>query len=133
MQWKYIKTLQDENLIKEFEEMLSYNLNRGYVDCIKQNNGGRPSNRVFYTEQGTERVVKSFLSFNKEDRETVWKILDWNKDILEDKYIPFAIDNFGNIICFFKQDDSVVFIEHETGIVEKIASDFESFISGLTE
>lgn len=131
MQWNYVKVLQNENAINEFEEMLSYKLNESYVDCIKQNNGGRPKNRVFYTENGTERVIKTFLSLNKEDRETVWKIFDWNKEILMDKYIPFAIDNFGNIICFYRYDDSIVFVEHETETVEKIATDFEGFMSCL--
>lgn len=133
MQWKYVKELSDEMLIKEFEDAQSYTFNKQYIDCVKQNNGGRPSKRVFLNEKGVERVVKSFLSFNKSDRETVWKVLDWNKEILEGKYIPFAIDNFGNIICFLKHDDSIVFIEHETGNVEKIASDYENFISNLRE
>lgn len=37
---------------------------------------------------------------NLTDYKTVWKIFDWNKDELTNKYVPFGIDNYGNLICF---------------------------------
>ena len=86
--------------------------------CVLNYNGGRPSNRIFDTDSAKERELKSFLSFNKEDKETVWKIFSWNKDELKDKYIPFGIDNFGNLICFNADNDNIVFINHENLTVE---------------
>ena len=133
MLWKYVKTLETHELIKDFENMVTNKVSGDYIECVKENNGGRPNKRTFYAASGTERVIKSLLSFNKNDRETVWKIWDWNHELLNDKYIPFGIDNFGNLICFYKNDDSVVFIEHETGDIEAVAKSFREFIDNLAD
>lgn len=93
----------------------------------------RPSKRIFDTDKVKERELKSFLSFNKEDRETVWKIFDWNKEELANKYVPFGIDNFGNLICFDANNDKIVFVNHEDMSVEAIAENFDGFMSGLYE
>ena len=79
------------------------------------------------------RELKSFLSFNTDDRETVWKIYEWNKDELSNKYVAFAIDNFGNLICFDADNDKVVFLNHEDLSVEHIANTFAEFLELLYE
>ncbi len=133
MEWKYVKTLKSEDLIYEFERLVKYSFSDSFRKCIIENNGGRPSKKAFDTDKAKERELKSFLSFNKEDRETVWKIFEWNKDELTNKYVPFAIDNFGNIICFEVNTNKVVFINHENMSIEVIADDFEEFINKLYE
>lgn len=133
MEWKYVKTLSSADNINEFECLVKYAFPDDFRNCILSNNGGRPGKRVFDTNRNKERVLKSFLSFNKEDRETVWKIQDWNKEELSDRYIPFAIDNFGNLICFDAENDKVVFLELEYVTVEQIADNFTEFMSKLYE
>ena len=64
---------------------------------------------------------------------TVWKIFDWNKEELANKYVPFGIDNFGNLICFDANNDKIVFVNHEDMSVEAIAENFDGFMSGLYE
>lgn len=131
MEWKYVKPLKSVELINEFESMAKYVFCDSFKDCVVTNNGGRPSKRVFDTDKSAERELKTFLSFNKEDRETIWKIFDWNKEELSNKYIPFAIDVFGNMICFNTCNDKVVFVNHEDLSVEIVAGDFSSFLSML--
>lgn len=133
MEWKYVKALKSAELISEYEKKTGYVFDEAFKKCVMENNGGRPAKKVFDTDKTKERELKSFLSFNREDRETVWKILEWNKEELTDKYVPFVIDGFGNLICFDKSSKKVVFVNHEDLSVEVIANDFEEFMSGLYE
>ena len=131
MEWKYVKQLKTVELINDFECMVKYAFCEAFRRCVMVNNGGRPAKKLFDTDKAVQRQLKSFLSFNKEDRETVWKIFQWNREELTDKYVPFAIDGFGNLICFDANNDRVVFIDHETMAVEVIAKDFDAFMAAL--
>lgn len=131
MEWKYVKNLKSVDLINDYECLVKYVFCDSFRKCIIANNGGRPSRRTFDTDKIKEHELKSFLSFNRNDRETVWKIFDWNKDELSDKYIPFGIDNFGNLICFDKNNDKVVFVNHENMSIEIIADNFDCFLDKL--
>lgn len=133
MEWKYIKKLKSIDLIDDFECMAKYVFCDAFRNCVIANNGGRPSKRIFDTDKVKERELKSFLSFNKEDRETVWKIFECNKEELTNKYVPFGIDNFGNLICFDVNNDKIVFVNHEDMSVEAVAENFDCFMSGLCE
>ena len=133
MEWKYVKELKTVDLIDEYEHLVKYGFCDSFRKCVIANNGGRPSKKIFDTDKVKERELKSFLSFNKEDRETVWKIFDWNKDELSDKYVPFGIDNFDNLICFDANNDNVIFVNHEDMSIETIADDFDGFMNSLYE
>lgn len=133
MNWKYVKPLKSENLINDFECLVCYEFPKEFRDCVLQFNGGRPERKAFNTNMNTGRELKSFLSFNTDDKETVWKIHEWNKDELSNKYVAFAIDNFGNLICFDADNDKVVFLNHEDLSVEHIANTFAEFLELLYE
>lgn len=133
MDWKYVKPLSSEDSIKDFERLVNYSFSDDFKECVLHNNGGCPDCKVFNTDKTEGRVLKTFLSFNKDGRDTVWKIHDWNKNELADRYIAFAIDNFGNLICFDKISDSIVFINHESMEVETIALCFSEFMKMLYE
>ena len=133
MEWKYVKILSSVGCIDEFENLVEYSFPDEFKNCILSNNGGRPSKRKFDTDTQKERAIKSFLSFNREDRETVWKIQDWNKDVLSRKYAAFAIDNFGNLVCFDISNNKIVFYDHENGEIEQIADNFTEFMERLYE
>ena len=102
-----------------------------FKELVRNCNGERPDKKGFDTDTEKKRCLKSFLFFNKEDRETVWKIADWNKDELQGLYAALGIDNFGNLICFKKSDLSVIFLDLESPGTEKIVDDFSSFIDKL--
>ena len=131
MEWKYVKPLSSEDDINEFECLVKYAFPEAFRECMKKYNGGRPEKKIFETDTSQERALKSFLSFNKNDRETVWKIYEWNKQELADRYVAFAVDNFGNLICFDANNDNIVFLNHEDLGVEKVADDFIEFINKL--
>ena len=131
MQWKYVKPLLSSESISDFETVVKYKFPDDFKKCVLENNGGRPDSRTFDTDRTKERELKSFLSFNKDDIESIWKISEWNKSELSDKYVAFAIDNFGNLICFDIKNNNIIFLDHETLNTEKISDDFTGFLNGL--
>ena len=131
MNWKYIKELQSLDLISEFENTVNYKFCSEFVETVKNYNGARPENSLFDTDKTEKRAIKSLLSFNKSDKETVWKIMDWNRTELAEKYVAFGIDNFGNLICFSVENGNVIFLECESLSIEMIAGDFTGFLSKL--
>lgn len=128
-----MKPLKSVDSIDDYECLMKYVFSDSFRRCVIANNGGRPNEKIFDTNKAKGYELKSFLSFNKEDRETIWKVSDWNKEELSNKYIPFAIDNFGNLICFDINTDKIVFINHENMTIEIIADNFDSFMDSLYE
>lgn len=129
-EWRYIKPLVAENLIRDAEEKLGYNFTSSYVDFVKKYNGSRPPVSVFSTSISQERTIKSFLSFNPSDAENIIKL---NKGVVEISamLVAFAIDNFGNYICFDKQSHQVIFLDFETGKTELIGKTFSDFLKKI--
>lgn len=131
MFWQYVKQLKSEDWIDDFEFMVKYEFCSSFRRCVMDNNGGRPDNTVFDTDTVKERVLKTFLSFNKDDIETVWKVYEWNKRELANRYVPFALDGCGNFICFDANNNRVILLNHENMAVEIVADDFDSFMEEL--
>lgn len=133
MKWNYVKPLASQSSLKEFEQIVQYRFPEDFRKCVQQYNGGRPEQRVFDTDKGTDRMITSLLSFNQQDKENVWDLWEWGKEDLQDRYVPFGIDPFGNLLAFDVKTNDVMFLDHETGTVEKAASNFTEFLEKLHE
>ena len=104
MIWKYVKPLKDIGNIYDFEESEKIEFPDSYISVVKKYNGGRPEKNIYDTDKTKERTIKSLLSFNDDDRETIRKTAENLKEELGGKSLAFASDNFGNLICFDKKD-----------------------------
>ncbi len=126
-EWRYVKPLATEHLILEAEEKLGCKFTDSYVDFVKKYNGSRPPVSVFTTSSLQEKTIKSFLSFNPDDVENIVKL---NKGVAEISklLVAFAIDNFGNYICFDRNNHMVFFLDFETGKTELIDKTFSDFL-----
>ncbi|MDR1580816.1 MAG: SMI1/KNR4 family protein [Synergistaceae bacterium] len=131
IKWRYVKQLQSNNLIEEFEQAKGYKFDDAFKECIIKNNGGRPSSSVFDTNTTDGRTIMSLLSFNKSDKSNIWTMNDNESDDIGKKYIAFAIDNFGNLISFERETNAIVFWNHENGTIEKTAGYFKEFLAKL--
>lgn len=143
MEWKFIDHLKSEELITKYEEKVDYCFPEDFKECVKQNNGAYPENHVFLSWHGKrkrKRVFNYLYSFNKDDVSTIWHYNDWKGDMSDwykfsngevENYVTFASDPFGNLICFDKRNDSVVWIDHETLNIEFVADSFTEFINSL--
>lgn len=133
IKWLYVEPLKDNSLIEDFECAVTYEFPNSFKECVVNNNGGWPSTSVFDTNKTKGIAIKSLLSFNKEDEENIWIVNEWVKSDLNNLFIAFAIDNFGNLICFDVNDDNIVFWNHENNKTELVAKSFDEFLGKLYE
>lgn len=122
--WRYMKPLEDDTLIKEYEEFKNYKFSELFIKYAKEFNGGRPNKELFDTDKTRGRVIKKLLSFRPNDKENVW-------NCPSDIGIPFAMDHYGNYIAFEKDSEKVIFVDHETDQIEFVANNFKEFILKL--
>lgn len=96
---------------------------------------------IFYANQLDLPIKKSTFNFNGVER-TINLLLDMeeNKEYsilkfinFDSQYIPFALLDDSNFLCFNKQDDSVVCYSNLNKTIEKLADNWESFEKGLYE
>lgn len=129
--WKYVKPLKDRQYIKKFEVENGITIPQDLKECIFNNNGGRPSVKVYDTSKSSGRVIKTLLSYNEEDIEKIYKILPLFKENSM-CLLPFASDPSGNFICVdLENKDSIVLWLHETNTTEYIAETFSKFLGIL--
>ena len=131
-EWRYVKPLVSESVINDVETKLDYKFCNSYITFVKKYNGGRPPIGVYNTNTAKGRTIKSFLSLNTSDEENIIKLNTYLSDATKD-IIAFAIDSFGNYICFEKSTSKIVFFNSETEIIEFIANDFDSFLKNITD
>ena len=126
--WKYVKTLQSESAVEDFEKANNVSFPQDMKECIKANNGGRPDRKFFDTDKAKERVFKTLLSFNETDIENIYKFFPIVRNTVPD-LLPFASDPFGNFFCV--KENRIVLLMHETGAIEEVADSFSHFLSKL--
>jgi len=131
IQWGFVEPLKDSFLIEAFERQERVRFPEEYRVRVLRFNGAYPSKESFITKNGTITTMKCLLSFNKDSVESIWVLPDYFCADLQRQYVNFADDDNGNHICFDKNDLSVVWIDHETEQIEKVAPDFESFLNML--
>lgn len=127
--WKYKIDLTNEQVFTEIEKDRGIVIPSNIRDFICKTNAATPSKYNFLIGS-TEKVLGAILSFNRDekDTDTVFTALSVveNRDLL-----PFAIDPFGNYICYDVKKGVVVFWDHETDEVSSTAQDFDDFLMGL--
>lgn len=127
--WKYKIELQDESVFSEIEKERGIIIPEDLKELIVKANAATPSKYNFMI--GTvEKVFGAVLSFNKneKDTDTVYTAL---KTIENKKLFPFAIDPFGNYICYNIGENEVVFWDHETDTVSSADKNLEQFLESL--
>lgn len=122
-----IKYLKDKNSVKRFFSENGISLDKKTEKFITDNNGGGPSKNTIKVK-GTERVMNSLLSFNKDDKDNVYKA-KLRVDADDASLIPIARDPSENYFCF--KGKQIVFYSHEDGEWCEVSNSFINFISSL--
>lgn len=136
MEWVLGFNLESADLISEFEREVGYSFCDSFKKTVMSHNGSNVVPDCFDTDETEGHVFNVLLSFNKEDICSIWRTARYWDDGgigMRDAYVVFADSPFGDFIAFDKRNDSVVFIDHETLHVEKIADDFDGFLNCLYE
>jgi len=127
--WKYKIDLLDESVFDEIGNERSITIPTELKKLIKVGNAATPSNCKFMVGVN-ERVLGAILSFNKgePDTDTVFTAL---KTVNDRNLLPFAIDPFGNYICYDVNKSIVVFWNHETNEISSTGKDLGQFLESL--
>jgi len=133
LSWYFSEPLETPDRIREFETAEAYIFPADFVKCVRAHNGGYPSAGTFDTEETEERELRSLLSFNRDSETSIWEKTARLKETFGDRYLPFAEDDFGNPVCFAREDGAVVFIDLRTGAEEWAAGSFAGFLDRLYE
>jgi cell wall assembly regulator SMI1 len=117
--WKRVKPLQ--NSIEEFEKEQGLTIPNMLKELIQLHNGGRPNPNIFSTQSGKEVEMKALLSYNKQDIENIYKVINYFKEQYNGKLLPFATEPSGDYFCLNLDTHSIVYWEHETNEISEIA------------
>ena len=126
--WKYVKPLLKASAVEDFEKENNISFPLDLKECIKINNGGRPSRNVFTTDNLKDRVLEKLLSFNESDVENIYKFFPIIRSRSND-LTPFASDPFGNFLCL--KSDKIVLFLHETEQIENVSDTFSGLLAKL--
>lgn len=127
--WKYKIDLRDKQMFGKIEEQMQLPFPEELKAFVQAHNAATPAHYNFMVGV-SERVFGAVLSFNavEEDADTVSTAL---KAVQTAELIPFAIDPFGNYICYNSTNSHVVFWDHETSKYQDTEKKFNEFLSTL--
>lgn len=129
MDWKYKIDVANQDVFPEIEKKYGITISEELRALILTANAATPSKYNFLLGT-TEKVLGAILSFNKgeTDTDTVYSALS----AIEDRsLVPFAIDPFGNYICYSNNDNKVVLWDHETSRISSTEKDLSAFLDSL--
>lgn len=129
LEWKYVEPV-DESQLSKIEDHFGLSLPEDYKKLLVKCNQGKPTLERFDTELKKECVLDYMI--NLSDIISLAKTM--SADYGVENLIPISRDPFGNLIAFRiagRQVDGVVFWEHETNKISKIADSFTEFIEKL--
>ncbi|MEG0297529.1 MAG: SMI1/KNR4 family protein [Clostridium sp.] len=129
--WKRVKKLSSINSINKFEQDYGITLPDLLKEFIIINNGGRPSLDITKTEAGREVEIKSLLSFNQEDTENIYNVIEYFKKEFNGTIVPIATEPSGDYFCIDITTGSIVYWDQETNAVTFISKNFNEFINSL--
>lgn len=127
MEWKYVKVLKDNSVFENIEKTYNIEIPKYLKEIISKYNGGRPEKRLFDTQNGKKRILQGLISFNKEDRASI----SIYEDFLREGYIPFAITEFGDVICIKIDNGFIELYLHELDKFEYVCDNIEKFFNIL--
>ena len=129
--WKRVKPLVEKDSINKFQEIYGIVFPEELKELIKVNNGGRPSLDIIKTVEGEELEVKALLSFNKEDVENIYNVINYFKEHFQVRIVPIATEPSGNYFCINLTNNSIVYWNHETNKETLISNGIKEFLMSL--
>ena len=127
MEWKYVKPLKDNSVFENIEKIYNVEIPIYLKELITKYNGGRPEKSIFDTQKSKERVLQRLISFNKEDKANIFIY----EELLKKGYIPFAITEFGDLVCINNKNKNVELYLNENETIESICDSIEVFYHKL--
>lgn len=126
---KRVKSLFKFGTIEIYEYKVNHKLPSAYKNDIAYINGGKPINKTFIETDNDQNIAfKTFLSFNKEDKDSVWDYTEWDTEKKLSNYVPIALDYNNDLICISKRDGTIVLYKREDNTTLNLANSYAAFI-----
>ncbi len=118
IKWKWTELPLSRDDILSVQDKLGLTFPENFVKLVLQNNAGYPNHRYFDIGNRKDLVFEHLLNLKHDgEAETLMQVYSDLRDRLPKNVIPFAMDSFGNFICFdFRNDQNdpdIVFWDHE--------------------
>jgi len=140
IEWRYSQPAVDYATIRELESILNVKFPDDYIECAKQNHGGRPSFECLDFGDEKEKIFGGLLALTEGEEADILSETKDSQGYIPEKVIPFGDDPFGNFYCFDYRKGripTVVYWNHElAGISEQrcisyVADSFSAFLKLL--
>ena len=128
--WIRSKPLENPLAVKQLQEKYNFSLSGDLVNCILSNNGAKPRPNTIVLKNGEENDVKMLLSYNENDPENIYKVIEYFIKSYNGSLIPFASDSAGNYYC--EQGKRIVLWSLNNEIMP-VCNSFLSFLDSLYE
>lgn len=128
--WFRPKPLQDPDAIRKLEKEYGVKLSKELAACILANNGANPRPDVVPFPNGSSSDMKALLSYNKDDLENIYDVIDFFVKHYKGRLVPFAGDSFGNYYC--EMGKQIVYWTQE-GKVFALYDSFEDLLESLCD
>ena len=125
-----IKAITDCNAISDTENKYGFKLPLEVAEFFNLNNGGTPDDRYFVAEE-EEFELRSFLSFNEGDLNSIYKPMEYFQKNTKGKIIPLGYDSFDNYFCMNLENGCIYFYDHEDELYYRIFDSFAELIAVL--
>ena len=127
--WSFSTPINDINTIDYVENNFTVKLPPELRDLILKHNGGYPSLSRCDVPGYGETDFKMLLSYNDDDDENIFEVLDYFVKKYHKRVIPFASDSGSGYFCV--KDDYIVFCADELSSPVPISENISAFLSIL--
>jgi len=136
--WANTNIQLTDEMISDAEKFFSVKLPPLFIDTITYNDGGYPQPNRF-KKNGYEEIFNNLISFNSDEYDNIYEIMDDISDRLIKNLVPFGEDPFGNLLCLdYRKENkiSIVFWNHELSenselAITNICQDFNQLLEIL--
>lgn len=127
--WNYSIPLSDKNKIDEIESKLLIKIPQELKELIVNYNAGYPSLSNCRVPGFGETDFKMLLSYNEDDDENIYQVIDFFIKKFHKRVLPFGSDSGSGYFCI--KDDIIVYVSEKDWIPIPIAENLSIFLSLL--
>ncbi len=128
--WLNYEKLIDNAVFDKIETIKSIKIPSELKNFITVHHCASPEKYIFLLN-GKEEIFGAVLSFNENDNENS-NVFDALENVQDNDLFPFAIDPFGNYLCYSLTTQEIVFWDIEMQQVVKTNKNLKNFIYCLT-
>lgn len=118
------------DLINEVEKMVNYSFPEDYKNYILNLSSLKLERNLFKSSNGVEKVLRCLLSYDEDSKNNIMKFQTIDSE-LNGSIVPFGLLEFGDLLCFDKENNTVVMYDHELDKINMLANDFTGFLDML--